>query len=206
MKDVRTKKRRSPEPAERQRDPDRTRQALLDAALHEFADKGLAGARVSEIAARAGVNKQLISYYFGGKHGLYRALGERWLAHESQFASPDLPLAELVVRYVEDSVRNRDMHRLFVRESLVDGSPPEVEGQLAVQEHEIADLKRRKAKGEIAEDLDPAILLLVLQAAVSAGVTFPGNARRLTGLDPASQDFAERFGDQLRRIVRRLAR
>ncbi len=206
MSAVRPKKRRSPEPAERQRDPERTRQALLDAALREFAEKGFAGARVGEIAARAGVNKQLISYYFGGKHGLYRALGERWLANEAQFADRNLPLSELVVRYVEDSVRNRDMHRLFVRESLVDGAPPDLENQLAAREEEIEDLRRRKAKGEIAEDLDPAILLLILQAAVAAGVTLPGNARRLTGLDPASKEFAERFGDQLRRIVRRLAR
>ncbi len=206
MSAVRPKKRRSPEPAERQRDPERTRQALLDAALREFAEKGFAGARVGEIAARAGVNKQLISYYFGGKHGLYRALGERWLANEAQFADRNLPLSELVVRYVEDSVRNRDMHRLFVRESLVDGAPPDLENQLAAREEEIEDLRRRKAKGEIAEDLDPAILLLILQAAVAAGVTLPGNARRLTGLDPASKAFAERFGDQLRRIVRRLAR
>ena len=35
------------------------------------ARQGLAGARVNDIADRAGVNKQLISYYFGGKEGLF---------------------------------------------------------------------------------------------------------------------------------------
>jgi len=66
--------RRAPAAADRRRDPERTRAALLDAALQEFAAKGRAGARVSEIAARAGVDKQLISYYFGGKDGLLEAL------------------------------------------------------------------------------------------------------------------------------------
>ena len=89
--------RRSPAPDERQRDAERTREALLDAAQAEFAAKGLAGARVSEIAARAGVNKQLISYYFGGKEGLYQAIIDRWHEQEEQLAEPGISLAELVV-------------------------------------------------------------------------------------------------------------
>jgi len=47
---------------------------LLEAALDVFSARGFAGGRVQEIADRAGVNAQLISYYFGGKEGLYRAL------------------------------------------------------------------------------------------------------------------------------------
>src|SRR5450759_1887534 len=62
---------RSPAAGERQRDAERSRQALLTAALDEFSLKGFAGARVAEIAERAGVNKQLINYYFGSKEGLY---------------------------------------------------------------------------------------------------------------------------------------
>jgi TetR/AcrR family transcriptional regulator len=50
-----------------------TRSAILVAARREFAAKGLKGARVNEIAARAGANKQLIYYYFGSKEALYRA-------------------------------------------------------------------------------------------------------------------------------------
>lgn len=49
------------------------RSAILAAARSEFSCKGLAGARVNEIAALAGVNKQLIYYYFGSKNDLYRA-------------------------------------------------------------------------------------------------------------------------------------
>ncbi len=50
---------------------------ILFAAIEEFASKGLAGARTAEIAARAGVNKQLIFYYFGSKRGLYDAVVSR---------------------------------------------------------------------------------------------------------------------------------
>ncbi len=48
-----------------------TRQRILDAALAEFADKGLAGARVDEIAARAGANKRMLYAHFGSKEELW---------------------------------------------------------------------------------------------------------------------------------------
>jgi TetR/AcrR family transcriptional regulator len=59
------------------RDPDRTREAILIAAQHEFATKGLSGGRVDEIARRACANKRMIYHYFGNKEGLYLAALER---------------------------------------------------------------------------------------------------------------------------------
>lgn len=50
-----------------------TRQRILDAALREFAAKGLAGARTETIASAAGVNKALLYYYFESKEKLYVA-------------------------------------------------------------------------------------------------------------------------------------
>jgi TetR/AcrR family transcriptional regulator len=198
------KGRRAPRPEERRRDADRTRQALLDAALVEFSAKGLAGARVSEIAERAGVNRQLISYYFDGKEGLYRALVERWLEREAEFAPAELAFGELVARYAEDIADQYELHRLFIREAL-DARPEAEREGLGIRDADVADVKRRQADGEIADDLDPSLLLLALEAAVGAGVIFPGDVRRLTGLDPASPEFAERYAEQLRRIVRHLA-
>lgn len=49
---------------------------LLDAALAEFAAHGRAGARTQRIALAAGVNKQLIHYYFRTKDGLHAAVLE----------------------------------------------------------------------------------------------------------------------------------
>jgi len=58
------------------RDPERTRAVILAAATAEFTAKGLGGARVDEIADRAGVNKRMIYHYFGDKDGLYLAVLE----------------------------------------------------------------------------------------------------------------------------------
>ena len=49
------------------------RRRILEAARLEFGDHGFAGARVERIAQRAGVNKQLLYYYFGSKRDLFRA-------------------------------------------------------------------------------------------------------------------------------------
>ena len=51
-----------------------TKKRLLDAALDEFAERGLSGARVDRIAAAAAANKQAIYAYFGCKDDLFRAV------------------------------------------------------------------------------------------------------------------------------------
>jgi TetR/AcrR family transcriptional regulator len=59
------------------RDAEATKSAILDAALEEFAVRGLAGARVDQIAETAGVNKALLYYYFTSKDRLYLSVVER---------------------------------------------------------------------------------------------------------------------------------
>lgn len=58
------------------RNPQRTRQRILDAARVVFAGKGFDGARVDAIALESGVNKRMIYHYFGNKDGLFAAVLE----------------------------------------------------------------------------------------------------------------------------------
>ncbi|MEO8739426.1 MAG: TetR family transcriptional regulator [Casimicrobiaceae bacterium] len=62
------------------RDAERTRAAILGAAMHEFARYGLGGARVDRVAERAGSNKRMIYYYFGSKEDLFQAALEQTYA------------------------------------------------------------------------------------------------------------------------------
>jgi AcrR family transcriptional regulator len=59
-------------PSQRTRDPEATRARILAAAKAEFARKGLGGARVDDIAARAKANKRMLYHYFGNKEDLFR--------------------------------------------------------------------------------------------------------------------------------------
>ncbi len=81
-------------PTQPDEDQNAARNAILLAARGEFAAKGLSGARVNEIAARAGVNKQLIYYYFGSKEDLYRHALEA-VYHEIRSLERELHLGDM---------------------------------------------------------------------------------------------------------------
>ena len=76
------------------RDPERTRARILEAARVEFARRGLSGARVDQITARAGSNKRMIYYYFGNKEALFLAALESAYEHIRQ-AEQSLKLTDL---------------------------------------------------------------------------------------------------------------
>lgn len=194
--------RRQPARQARVRDAERSRQALLDAARVEFAEHGLAGARVDAIAARAGLNKQLISYYFGGKQGLYDAISAQVDERAAGFDAPGTTLAELVLSYFHLFQDEPDMRRIFLRDA-IEQDPARVEHE--PDDRDVAGLRARQQAGEIGEDLDPAFVLLFLQSMGVVSATFPRDVKRLTGLDPTSEEFREQAAEQLGRIVRRLA-
>jgi TetR/AcrR family transcriptional regulator len=81
-----------------------TRETILEAAEHIFADEGLEGARTDAIAAAAGVNKALLYYYFRSKNGLYRAVLEGYLADFNRRAlevlSSEGSASSLLLRYI----------------------------------------------------------------------------------------------------------
>lgn len=76
------------------RDPKRSRERILQAAMGEFASKGLQGARMDEIAQRAGANKRMLYHYFGNKEALFLAVLER-AYKEIRDAERDLQLQHL---------------------------------------------------------------------------------------------------------------
>jgi TetR/AcrR family transcriptional regulator len=85
------------------RQPEASRDAILRAALAEFAQEGLAGARVDAIAASAGVNKALLYYYFHDKESLYGAVLDRFFIRLTERVMGELdsaaPLGERLLRY-----------------------------------------------------------------------------------------------------------
>lgn len=200
--------RRSPSGDERKRDAERTRERILDAALVEFGEHGFAGARTGAIAARAGVNQQLISYYFDGKEGLFRALQRRWET-TSGAARPDVPMAERVTEFIRLSGSQRSWARLLAWEGLedADARPDAERGEQETRDYFAAmveDARRRQEAGEFAADLDPAYVLLMLFAATLAPTVLPQVVRRVTGLAADSPEFLDTYAEQLSKIMSRL--
>jgi AcrR family transcriptional regulator len=108
------------------RDPEGVRRDILRQATAIFAERGLSGTRIDEIAARTTTSKRMIYYYFGDKEGLYKACLEAAYARvrtgeEDQVAGHDDPVEALehIVGFTFDHHReNPDFIRLVMIENI----------------------------------------------------------------------------------------
>jgi AcrR family transcriptional regulator len=100
------------------------REQLLDIGRRLFAERGLDGTSIEEIAARAGVSKPVVYEHFGGKEGLYAVVVDREVGRFLEMATrvlagddtmPKFEVAAVsLLRYIED---NADGFRILVRDS-----------------------------------------------------------------------------------------
>lgn len=103
----------------RKNNPEKTRENILQAAITEFVQQGLAGARVDAIAERTATSKRMIYYYFGSKEQLYveclvKLYGDiRKTEHSLDLES--LPAGEAIHRLVEFTFDHHDHNVDFVR-------------------------------------------------------------------------------------------
>lgn len=103
----------------RTNDPERTRANIMEVAAAEFGDKGLAGARIDEIAALTRTSKRMIYYYFGSKEGLYLAVLEesyrRVREVESELHLQDLEPEQALRRLVAFTFDHHLAHENYIR-------------------------------------------------------------------------------------------
>ncbi|MFC4121760.1 TetR/AcrR family transcriptional regulator [Nonomuraea zeae] len=199
--------RRSPAPEERQRDGERTKRLIIEAGTREFAQKGYAGARVAAIAERAGVNVQLISYYFGGKAGLYQEIARGWREREAAQLAAQSDLAEIVKGYVTAMIDDPHTPKLLAWEGLSHGDDvPEVEQAERNQRlrDNLGPFEQGRRDGTIDPRFDPACLELILIAAGMAPVVYPQLVEGLCGARADDPEFLGRFAEQLALLVRHL--
>jgi TetR/AcrR family transcriptional regulator len=185
-----------------------TPERILDAAIEEFVEHGLAGARVDRIAMRAGVNKQLLYRHFGSKDGLFdaavRAMVGRF--NEIRQALPDT-LEGRLPYYFEMATDDQQWIRLLQWEALQTGAGPAVN---EVERH--ADMQRAveavradQAAGLLPADLDAGQLFLSFQALAAHPSAFPQMTRFITGMHPTDPAFRAQRAEFLRRLGRYLA-
>jgi len=105
---------------------DQTRARILEAAIGEFSEHGLAGARTEQIAEAAGVNKALLYYYFRSKDDLYTAALEAVVedVRAKGFAvlEADVPAGErflgIVLNHFDRMYTNREFQSLMQQEMI----------------------------------------------------------------------------------------
>ncbi|MCU1479788.1 MAG: transcriptional regulator, TetR family [Subtercola sp.] len=164
------------------RDADATRERILTAAAHEFAERGLAGARIDRIAAGAASNVRLIYSHFGSKENLFGEVLNRELT----------ALAETVPVDVDDLPgwvgRLFDYHRVHpaaVRISLW----RELERPELGPDHSPLYAEKVAAMASTAGAADTAVDLLVLLYGMAQAWFFtPLGLRRSDGSDPLTEE------------------
>jgi AcrR family transcriptional regulator len=186
------------------RNSEATKARILDAALYEFVAKGMAGARVDEIAARARIDKRMLYHYFGSKEGLYREMlrrrrHDRMPARRSAVASPDR-----LVDYAERI--SPDFVRLLLWESLEAGDDP-VGDEEERREYFVAwlaSIREEQQAGHLPDDMDAEQLLLEELLASLGPSLLPQIVRFVTGRSPTDPVFIEHRQEFLRTLTRRL--
>jgi AcrR family transcriptional regulator len=103
-------------------DADATRQRMLDRAVELFAEHGLSGTSVRDVAGAAGVSLAMVSHYFGGKNELYEACVEATYTELSAMQhelagelAGEAPLEELFARAIVACYGFARRHRTAVR-------------------------------------------------------------------------------------------
>lgn len=168
------------------RDGQATRQRILEAATAEFAEHGLAGARVERIAKRAEANPKMLYTYFGSKDELFDHVVENALthAHESVPLTPgDLPgyagaLFDYMVEHPELILI--DSWRRIQRKGSTDAEEGHYTSKLA------SLMEVAPAVGPNGE-YDPVDVLVLVLAVSGMWFVAPDAIRARSGRDLASQ-------------------
>ncbi len=164
-----------PDPV-RKRDSERTRAALMKAALKEFSQHGFSGGRIDRIA-KAKCNIRMLYHYFGDKKGLYIAVLEAAYADLRQKETAlkidvEQPLEGMLelMRFTYVYFQNNPMFEGLLRaENMMQGkfvlrSKPVPEGAFSLKKT-IADLiASGQAKGVFRDNLDPVHIYVSITA------------------------------------------
>lgn len=168
----------APPPAKgRKRDPERTRKAILAAALREFAQQGYSGARIEKIAQTAKCNIRMLYHYFGNKKNLYVAVLEgayddirrREAQLQIDLERPLEGLMELLRFTFDYFEKNPNFEGLLRTENLMHGkfvrrSAHVTEAGFPLRKT-IADLiASGQTKGVLRPDLDPVQIYVTITA------------------------------------------
>lgn len=103
-----------------------TREQLISAAEHLFAERGFYGTSIAAIAEELGLTKQALLHHFGSKEKLYGEVLQRLSAHLLETTreitgsemDPATQIIELVVAQYREQMNDQDAARLIMRELL----------------------------------------------------------------------------------------
>ncbi len=165
-----------------------TEKKILDAAKQVFTQNGMSGARMQDIADKAGINKALLHYYFRSKDMLFERVFMETLKSNAPILfgifGKDMPIKEKITRFVEHYVelmKNNPFMPLFIINE-ISRNPDKLFGKIGEQVTQVAtslgvQLKQEAEKGNIREiqpvDLMSAIMGLCIFPVIAKPILKP---------------------------------
>jgi TetR/AcrR family transcriptional regulator len=193
-----------PNGAVAERNPERTRERILSAALQEFAANGFAGARVDAIARRAAINKRMLYHYFGNKEHLFREVLHRKIA-ERQASAEGLSgdPAESLPFWFKLSCQDADWVRLLEWEALQEADNQLIDGtgRRALAIRALGRIRQQQALGYLAGEFEPRHLLLAMRSLTMFPMAFPQLTRLIMGQPVSDPHFQKKHADFLRKFA-----
>jgi len=157
------------------RDAKATRRRLIDAARTEFAEHGIAGARVDRIAADAQANKAQIYHYFGSKDRLFDAVWEDLVEQVVEAAPLDVDdLPGFAARLSRTYAQRPELIRLITWQRLERGDDPPHEFAVKSIQNNVDAIAKAQADGRIPDRWDSRVLFAqIIHTAALWGMTSP---------------------------------
>jgi AcrR family transcriptional regulator len=144
------------------RDAQATKQRIFEAATAEFAQYGIAGARIDRIAAASGSNKAMIYAYYGSKDGLFDAVGLEWISRHSNDVPMDAQdLPEYAGRLFDQYQKHPELMRLVTWAQLERGSEVNIPAILDSYKAKLEAIRQAQRAGVVSARF-PAELLFEL--------------------------------------------
>jgi TetR/AcrR family transcriptional regulator len=198
----------------RTRNRERTRGSIVAAARAEFAARGYSGARMEQIAERAGVKKELIYHYFRGKEQLFAEVRSEQLADaEADHALPQSPLfdrsqdlSSLFVWRFNRMLGDLEWIKLLTWEAVQTdvAPPPNEEGRRATIRRSIAAIKIAQKDGLLPDEFDPRLLQLAVFALATYPLAFAQITAMTTGMPASDKRFQIAWTGFLQQLGSRL--
>lgn len=160
------------------------REWLLEVAARLFAEKGLEGTSVRDIAKAAGLNLSLVSYYFGGKEGLYLEIIQNFAltikseiekivsSSEAEDISKEnlQKVFTMMVSSFSDIRARHPHHGVIMQRERLAGLPfaREIYEKIftPVGQSLVLLIARAQQKGLVRGDLNPLLVFIFLQEAI----------------------------------------
>ena len=194
------------------------REQILEVAEELIAENGFSGTSIRALAAKAGINVAMISYYFGSKEKLFEALveyragflREKFQVLNKEIEDPLERLERMIDAYVDRIFSQHRFHRILHRQMLSTKTTVNSENIFNILLRNSEELKKVLLEGEqkkIFRQVDIPLTIAMLVGTVSQIAISCNLSSRIIGVNPKTESiYDEQYKERTKVFLKNLMR